>query len=117
VELRDDADQALDCEELGAAQVELSLYQKEADALPLDRARWACQTDTNGVFFAVLRLAAGRYARGELRLYSAGGSPVRICDAQEVTRDGFPLEPLRIEPGVRHAVTVRVAGAPGRCAP
>jgi hypothetical protein len=117
VQLRDATGDATGCEALGVAAVQLTLYQREGDTVPYERAQWACETDDEGIFHAALELATGHYHRGEVQLLSDGGALLSVCTTQGTTQDRFPVQALQVEAGARVFTSVTVAGSPGRCTP
>lgn len=105
----------LQCSELGAAVVEISLYHLPEDVLPYHRASGPCETTLDGEGRFEIEVDAHRYSRLEARLVTQAGSTVRFCRPPDSEEARFVLSPLVVSEGEIRSVQWRIEGTPGSC--
>ena len=106
----------LQCSELGATQMELSLFHLPGDVLPYHRVALACETSEEGEGRQLFTLDAHDYSRLEVRLLSYGGTTVRLCRGTETIDARLVQEPFLLRAGETLQVHWRLEGTPGSCA-
>jgi hypothetical protein len=101
---------AQSCDALGAAALEIWLFEHETDLLPYEVATFSCDATGTGRASVAFDVAVGTYDRVEARLLTANGTVLQICAAEGRQPAIYELPPLRIRRAIPQAHAVSVVG-------
>ncbi|MFH2007309.1 MAG: hypothetical protein ABI333_12030 [bacterium] len=115
--LQREAGIAQSCEDLGAVQVELSLWAQPEDQVPLDVATLDCDAADSGRSTFAIVVTAGSYHTAQLRFLTANGNTVQICTSQGRVPAAFEQTDITVSRGEVRELVFSVIGESGVCAP
>jgi len=115
--LQREAGVAQSCEDLGAVQVELSLWAEAEDQVPLDVATLSgAATDSGRGSFAIV-VTAGSYHTARLRFLTVNGNTVQICTAEGRVPAAYEQTDITVTAGEVRELVFSVLGYSGVCEP
>ena len=106
---------SLACVDLGAEQLELSLYAKSGDQVPQDQAVVDCEANDAGWAMFGLTVAAQSYQRVVLRFLTSSGDTVRICTSEGRVDAVLEQNEVRVGAGEVGSVAFELVGDTQPC--
>ncbi len=105
----------MSCETFGAERIEVALYARDDDPLPMDRIPRACAVSGAGRGLYALRVATGHYERVDVRFLSDGGNTLRMCTAEGSADAVLSVQDVTVRDPESTSLTVSVVANPGSC--